>query len=61
MAFFILAPQATPAQLRERIIGRMKKGSDASEATLDVLDKQMTWIEALDAHESMHLLPLAPP
>ncbi|MDO8289163.1 MAG: AAA family ATPase, partial [Parvibaculum sp.] len=59
--FFILAPQATPAQLRERIIERLKRGSDASEATLAVLEKQMTWIEALDADETRHLLPLAAP
>lgn len=61
VAFFILAPQASPAQLRERIVARLKQGSDASEATLDVLDKQMAWIEPLDADESRHLLPLAAP
>jgi predicted kinase len=49
--FSILAPQATPAQLRERILARGQKGRDASEATLAVLDRQMVWIEALDAHE----------
>ncbi len=59
--FFILAPQATPAQLRERIVERLKRGSDASEATLDVLDRQMTWIEPLDADETSHLLPHATP
>lgn len=59
VAFFILAPQASPAQLRERIVARLKTGSDASEATLDVLDRQMAWIEPLDANEIRHLLPLA--
>jgi aminoglycoside phosphotransferase family enzyme/predicted kinase len=49
--FSILAPHATPAQLRERILARGQKGHDASEATLAVLDRQMTLIEALDAHE----------
>lgn len=57
--FFILAPQATPAQLRARIIERLKQGSDASEADLDVLEKQMTVIEALDGNERRHLLPVA--
>jgi aminoglycoside phosphotransferase family enzyme/predicted kinase len=49
--FFILAPLATPDQLRQRIQSRLAKGSDASEATLAVLEKQMTWIEALGADE----------
>jgi len=34
--------------------------SDASEATLAVLDRQKAWIEALDAQESGRLLALAP-
>ena len=55
--FFILAPQATPAQLRERIQARLAKGRDASEATLDVLEKQRIWIETLDADEANLLLP----
>jgi hypothetical protein len=59
--FFILAPQASPAQLRERILKRREKGGDASEATLAVLDQQMAWIEPLDANEARHLLPLATP
>ena len=60
VAFFILAPQASPAQLRERIVERLKRGSDASEATLDVLDRQIAWIEPLDADETRHLLLSAP-
>jgi aminoglycoside phosphotransferase family enzyme/predicted kinase len=60
-AFFILAPQASSAQLRERITARLQRGSDASEATLEVLDQQMASIEALDADERRHvLLPAAP-
>jgi predicted kinase len=55
--FFILAPQATAAQLRQRIIGRLKKGGDASEATLAVLEGQMAWIEQLDADEYLRLYP----
>lgn len=59
--FFILAPQATPAQLHERIVARLQSGQDASQATLAVLEQQMTEIEALDADERRHLLPLTPP
>jgi len=46
-AFSILAPQATPDELRERILARSAAGGDASEATLDVLDRQMAFIEPL--------------
>ncbi|MEI8028481.1 MAG: AAA family ATPase [Comamonadaceae bacterium] len=55
--FFILAPQATAAQLRQRIVGRLKEGGDASEATLAVLERQMAWIEPLDADECLRLYP----
>ncbi len=50
-AFAICAPQATVEQLRERIVARQAAGRDASEATLAVLDKQLSWIEPLDAQE----------
>jgi predicted kinase len=50
-AFSILAPQATPAQLRQRILARQALGQDASEATLDVLAQQMRVIEPLSAEE----------
>ncbi|WP_114972651.1 bifunctional aminoglycoside phosphotransferase/ATP-binding protein [Rhodoferax ferrireducens] len=59
--FFILAPQASLAQLRERILERLEKGSDASEATLAVLDQQMASIEPLDVEETRHLLPFPAP
>lgn len=49
--FGILAPQATPAQLRERILSRSGAGRDASEATLDVLEEQMREIEPLGPDE----------
>jgi len=49
--FSILAPQATPAQLRERIRARSALGHDASEATLEVLAQQMQTIEPLAADE----------
>jgi aminoglycoside phosphotransferase family enzyme/predicted kinase len=55
-AFSILAPQATPDQLRERIVARLAKHRDASEATLDVLEKQLHEVEALDAIERQSLL-----
>lgn len=54
--FFILAPHASPEQLRERITGRLESGHDASEATLEVLAKQMACIEPLDKIEREHLL-----
>lgn len=50
-AFSILAPQATPEQLRERIQARQALGQDASEATLDVLAQQMKTMEPLTADE----------
>ncbi|MDP2367176.1 AAA family ATPase [Rhodoferax sp.] len=50
-AFAILAPQATSAQLRERILARANLGNDASEATLDVLAQQVRMIEPLAPEE----------
>ena len=49
--FSILAPQATPAQLRERIVARSAARRDASEATLEVLARQMRALEPLQAEE----------
>lgn len=54
--FRILAPQASPAQLRARVAARLKKEHDASEATLEVLEQQMAVIEPLDADERNYLL-----
>lgn len=45
--FSILAPSATPEQLRERIVARQAAGADASEATLQVLALQMKELEPL--------------
>ena len=50
-AFAVLAPQVSVEQLRERITARQAAGRDASEATLAVLEKQLGWIEPLDAQE----------
>ncbi len=54
--FGILAPRATPEQLRERIEARNALGQDASEATLDVLAQQMQTLEPLDATEKEFLI-----
>ncbi len=55
--FFIVAPQATPAQLRARVLRRLAKGHDASEATLPVLEQQLTRIEGLNTDERVYLFP----
>ncbi len=55
LAFGILAPQATPAQLRQRIQARSALGHDASEATLAVLAQQMAVIEPLTPDEVQQL------
>lgn len=57
-AFGILAPPATPAQLRERIQARAALGRDASEATLDVLAQQMQGLEPLAADEGPLIVDL---
>lgn len=54
--FCILAPQSTPDQLRARISTRLKKGHDASEATLEVLEQQLVFIEPLNEDEHNYLL-----
>ena len=55
--FRILAPQATPEQLRERILARHAAGQDASEATLAVLARQMQTIEPLGPDEMKFTSP----
>ncbi len=52
-AFSILAPLATPAHLRERILARNALGRDASEATLQVLAQQMQVVEPLTEDECL--------
>ena len=51
LAFEILAPQASADQLRQRIQARSVLGHDASEATLEVLERQIRTIEPLGADE----------
>jgi predicted kinase len=54
--FAILAPVAEPDQLRARIQARQAQGHDASEATVEVLEQQMQWIEPLEPDERALLL-----
>ena len=56
MPFAILAPVAEPDQLRARIQERQAQGHDASEATVEVLEQQMQWIEPLEPDERALLL-----
>ncbi len=51
VAFHILACEAAPQVLRERIRARQAAGGDASEATLAVLEQQFGWVEALSDPE----------
>ncbi len=55
--FRILAPEAPLPELRARIAARRAQGSDASEATLAVLERQVGWLEPLDARERARVLP----
>lgn len=59
--FCILAPSATPAQLRQRILARQACGQDASEATLAVLARQTDMLEPLSAQELLACNNLASP
>lgn len=54
--FFILAPEAAPEELRARIAARLAQGRDASEANLDVLERQMAVIEPLTPQEQTQRL-----
>ncbi|MFM6985144.1 MAG: AAA family ATPase [Hydrogenophaga sp.] len=49
--FHILACEAAPEVLRERVSARQAAGRDASEATLAVLEQQFGWLEPLTAAE----------
>ena len=49
--FSILAPQASPQELRERVQSRQALGQDASEASLAVLEQQLQSRQALAADE----------
>lgn len=49
--FGIMAPQAPMEVLRQRIAARQATGNDPSEATLEVLERQLEWIEPLGKDE----------
>ncbi|MEZ5645665.1 MAG: AAA family ATPase [Burkholderiaceae bacterium] len=55
--FAILACEAPVDLLRERIRARQMQGRDASEATLDVLEQQLGWVEPLTPQERQQVLP----
>jgi predicted kinase len=48
IGFAILATEAPAEELRRRLVAR---SGDASEATLEVLEKQLAWFEPLDDAE----------
>ena len=54
--FGILAPQAPVEVLRQRIAQRQASGQDPSEATLQVLERQLQWIEPLGLDEQAQVL-----
>lgn len=54
--FHILACEAPVDVLRARISERQARGTDASEATVQVLEKQLGWLEPLDANERARVL-----
>jgi predicted kinase len=58
VAFHILDFQVPEATLRERILQRLRAGSDASEANLDVLQHQLDTEEALGADEQDARVPI---
>jgi len=58
VAFHILDFQVPVARLRERILQRSHRGSDASEAGLDVLQHQIDTEEALGADEQEARVPI---
>lgn len=61
-AFHLLACEAPPAVLRQRICARQAAGGDASEATLAVLEQQLGWVEPLAEDERIQVVaPKVPP
>ena len=55
--FHILAPTAPVKELRARIRARQAERADASEATVEVLEQQLGWLEPLTQDEQAVLLP----
>ncbi len=58
--FHILTFTADPAVLRERVARREREGRDASEAGLEVLERQLTTAEPLAADEAACALAVPP-
>jgi uncharacterized protein len=56
-SFHIIAPEAPVEILRRRIEERTAQRNDASEATLAVLEQQLSWFEPLDDEERAQCLP----
>jgi uncharacterized protein len=54
--FAILDCAAPPDELRRRIRARARRGRDASEADLDVLEQQLLTAEPLDRAERRHVV-----
>jgi aminoglycoside phosphotransferase family enzyme/predicted kinase len=52
--FAILDCAASPAELKRRVRARARRGRDASEADLDVLEHQLSTVEPLDRAERRH-------
>ncbi len=57
--FAILAPEAAPELLHERIAARLAAGQDPSEATPELLERQRGWLEPLDEGEARLRWPAA--
>jgi aminoglycoside phosphotransferase family enzyme/predicted kinase len=53
LAFRIVSCSAPPAVLRERVSRRAEESTDASEATVAVLEKQTSWIEPLGVDDEV--------
>ncbi|WP_227519986.1 bifunctional aminoglycoside phosphotransferase/ATP-binding protein [Mangrovitalea sediminis] len=54
--FLLIACETNMAVLKERVSARAAAGKDASEANLDILQRQQDWLEPLTDIERRHLL-----
>lgn len=55
-SFTILDCRATTETLRQRVLTRAQAGNDASEATVEVLERQLSFAEALTEDERHHAI-----
>ncbi len=58
LPFVIVRCQAPVDELIKRIRKRQQSGSDASEATIDIIDKQKNWEEPLSQYELKRTLTI---